>query len=208
MDSLELSKILGATCAALLLIFGTKTLIDMRLADHGAGPSEHTAAKTETKTDHAAPAAADATATPPAAPAATAPAAPVANAPAKPGGLDAAAVVKAIGAASADSGKATFNKCLACHTAEKGVGNKLGPNLWGVVGRPKGSIADFNGYSAGMKAKGGDWTFEELAHFVSGPSAFVTGTKMVFPGVKDPAALADLLAYIRTLADSPAELPK
>jgi cytochrome c len=58
-----------------------------------------------------------------------------------------------------------------------------------------------------MKAKGGEWTFVDLAGFVHGPKTWLPGTKMIFPGVSDPGELADLLAYVRTLADSPAPLP-
>jgi cytochrome c len=58
-----------------------------------------------------------------------------------------------------------------------------------------------------MKTKGGDWTYADLAGFVHSPKGWLPGTKMIFPGVSDPAELADLLAYIRTLADSPAPLP-
>ena len=64
----------------------------------------------------------------------------------------------------------------------EGGPNKVGPNLWGVVGRPKASHEGFN-YSDAMKAKGGNWTPEDLASFVHGPKTFVPGTKMLFPGI-------------------------
>ena len=63
-------------------------------------------------------------------------------------------------------------------------------------------------YSAGMKAKGGDWTFEDINTFITNPAAFVSGTKMTFSGVPEAAKRADILAYLRTLSDSPVPLPK
>jgi cytochrome c len=59
-----------------------------------------------------------------------------------------------------------------------------------------------------MKAKGGTWTYEDLASFLHLPKAYVPGTKMAFPGIKDPAEIAGVVAYLRTLADAPAPLPK
>lgn len=200
MDSYELSKFAGAACLALLLIVGTRTLIDMRLADHGAGTQATHApegAAAPAKSGEEKKADAGEAAAP----------APAAGAPPK-AGIDVAKVVSMIGSANADSGKAAFAKCAACHTAVKDAGNKLGPNLWGIVGRARASIADFPGYSTAMKSKGGNWTFEDLAQFINSPSSLVQGTKMIFPGIKDPQALADILAYIRTLSDTPAELPK
>lgn len=109
--------------------------------------------------------------------------------------------------ADAKKGEADTKPCQACHNFEKGAGVKIGPPLWGVVGRPKGSVPGFD-YSAGMKAKGGNWTFEDLNTFITNPAAFVSGTKMTFSGVPDAAKRADILAYLRTLSDNPEPLPK
>ncbi|MGO9005060.1 MAG: c-type cytochrome [Beijerinckiaceae bacterium] len=105
-------------------------------------------------------------------------------------------------------GQADTKACQSCHNFEKGAGAKIGPPLYGVVDRPKGSIAGFS-YSDGMKAKGGSWTFEDLNSFITDPKAYVSGTKMsAFGGEKDAHKRADILAYLRTLSDAPAPLPK
>jgi cytochrome c len=103
-------------------------------------------------------------------------------------------------------GEADTHVCQSCHSFEKGAGAKVGPPLYGVVGRPKGSIASF-GYSEGMKGKGGDWTYQDLYTFITKPSAFVSGTKMTYPGEPEPQKRADILAYLQTLSDKPVPFP-
>ena len=187
MDSFELTKIAGAVLAALLLIFVPKTAIDIARNGHGAhGPVAGgftLPAATEAaggKSEAGAPAAA---------------------------AFDPAQVVAALATAKPGNGQGTFKKCLACHTADKAAASKAGPNLWDVVGRARASRSDRNGYSEAMKAKTGEWTYADLAGFLHAPKAWLPGTKMIFNGVSDPADLADLIAYIRTLADTPHPLP-
>ena len=108
--------------------------------------------------------------------------------------------------ASATGGQATFKRCATCHSSDKGGKTMTGPNLWGVVGRPKASVAGFN-YSEALKSKGGEWSYEDLASYLHDPRAFAPGNRMAFAGVKDNAELADLLVYLRTLGDSPPPLP-
>jgi cytochrome c len=103
-------------------------------------------------------------------------------------------------------GEADAKPCTACHNFEKGAAAKVGPPLWGVVDRPKGSVPGF-AYSDAMKAKGGTWTFEELDKFINNPKTYVAGTKMAYAGEKDEAKEADILAYLRTLSDNPVPLP-
>jgi len=184
MDTIELMKIVTPVLCAFLLMFGSRTAIELSVAEH-PGAAE-TGYKLPEPAAEPKPAAGDA---PPAA-----------------GGFSAAAVLGLLPKASAENGKSNFSKCQACHNIDKGGANAVGPNLWSVVGR---KIAGHQGfaYSDGLKAKGGDWTFENLANFLHNPKAFAPGTKMTFAGIPDAAQLADVLAYLRGQADSPAPMP-
>lgn len=98
-------------------------------------------------------------------------------------------------------------KCTTCHNGEKGGGNKVGPHLWGVVNRKVASVGDFS-YSAGMKSHGDKtWNFDELNHFLWGPSKWVPGTMMSFAGVQKDQERANLIAFLNSNSDSPAKLP-
>ena len=107
-------------------------------------------------------------------------------------------------------GEALFKKCASCHTAEKGAGNKVGPNLYGVVGRPIAHLSDF-GYSTAIKdfSEGGKqvWDFEHLNHFLAAPKKYIKGTAMGFAGDKKDAERADIMAYLNSKSDSPLPLP-
>jgi len=106
-------------------------------------------------------------------------------------------------------GEKAAAKCGACHNFAEGAGAKVGPDLYGVVDRPKGSFPGFS-YSAAMKehaAKGEKWTFEEIDHFIANPRAYMKGTIMSFAGVAKPEERADIIAYLRTLSHNPVPLP-
>ena len=105
------------------------------------------------------------------------------------------------------AGEKVFKKCAACHTAEQGGANKVGPNLWGIVGHAPASVAGF-AYSDAMSGKGGTWTLESLNEFLADPKGVVPGTKMSFAGIKKPDQRADLLLYLRSLSASPVPLPE
>src|SRR6185437_9789427 len=112
-----------------------------------------------------------------------------------------------LASASVDRGKQTARQCQACHTFEKGGPNRIGPNLWGIVDRPRASEAGFS-YSDAMKKKGGKWTFDELNKFLIHPQGYIPGTHMTFAGLPRDAQRADVIDFLHTLADSPVPLPK
>jgi len=112
-----------------------------------------------------------------------------------------------LASASVERGQQIAKQCQACHTFEKGGPNRVGPNLWGIVDRPRASHPGFN-YSAAMKAKGGNWTFDELNKFLTHPQGYIPGTAMTFAGLSRETQRADLVDYLHTLADNPVPLPK
>ena len=112
----------------------------------------------------------------------------------------------AIPMADAMQGAMIAERCGACHDWTKGGPNKIGPNLYGVVGRPRASHPGFE-YSAAMKAKGGTWTYPDLFTFLRQPALFVSGTKMSFAGLPNPKDRLDVIAFLRMQADTPSPLP-
>ena len=104
------------------------------------------------------------------------------------------------------AGKTTSGKCEQCHDTSSAATNKIGPALYGVVGRNRATVAGFE-YSAAMKAKGGSWTYDELFKFLKSPGAYIVGTKMSFAGLSKAEDRINLIAFLRTNAASPVAIP-
>jgi len=179
MDSFELNKILGAVLATCLVLLTLNITANAIFAPHKPAKPGYDIAVQE--------------ATPAGKP----------GAPAEPE----VPLGKLFAAADTGRGEASAKKCVACHTFGKGEPNRVGPNLYGIVGRAKASVAGFN-YSAAMKAKGGNWTIEELNAFVQNPKTSVPGTNMTFAGIPRATERADLITYMNSKSDSPVQLPK
>jgi cytochrome c len=105
------------------------------------------------------------------------------------------------------AGAQVFNKCMACHNADKGGANQLGPNLWGVLGEPIGQGKGF-AFSDALSKKGGTWNWDNLSQWLTSPRNFAPGTKMTFAGLSNPQDRANVMAFLNTKSDSPQPMPK
>jgi len=135
----------------------------------------------------------------------------VAQAPSKPSAGEASAATPAqpaapekplpVRLASADpaKGEDVAKKCASCHTFNQGGPTRVGPNLYGVLGRAKASVAGF-AYSDALKKLGGDWSYADLDKWLEKPAAMVPGTKMTFAGIDDGQQRADVIAYLKTVS--------
>ena len=116
-------------------------------------------------------------------------------------------IEKLLASASVEKGQAAAKVCQTCHTFEKGGPNKVGPNLYGIVGDHRGEGRGGFNFSAAMKAKGGTWSVDDLNQFIDNPKGFIPGTAMGFAGIKKDSQRADVIAYLNSLSDNPKPLP-
>ncbi len=177
MDSFELNKILGAVLGSCLLLLVTSFAAGAIFSpEKAAKPGFEIAVKEQAGDEKAA-----------------------AAAPPEP-------IEKLLQTASVQKGEQAAKKCAACHDFAKGGPNKVGPNLFAIVGDKKGEGRGFN-FSAAMKAKGGTWTIDDLNQFIDNPKGFVPGTAMGFAGIQKGSERADVIAYLNSLSDNPQPLP-
>ena len=129
----------------------------------------------------------------------------------KPGAAPAAPaeepIANALASASVQRGADIAKQCQACHNLQEGQGAKVGPDLYGVVGRKIASVAGFN-YTSALKAKSGTWDFDTLNTWLTKPAAFAPGTAMTFAGLSSEKQRADVIDYLDSLATNPVPLPK
>jgi len=111
--------------------------------------------------------------------------------------------------ASADpaKGEQVFKKCAACHNADNGGANALGPNLWGVLGEPIGKGAHGFAFSEALAGKGGNWDWDSLSQWLANPKKFAPGTKMTFAGLSKPEDRANVIAFLNARSDAPRPMP-
>jgi cytochrome c len=182
MNSFELNKILGAllgTCLVLVAMHIATGAIFTPQAP--AKPGYEIAVKEEQPKPGAAPAA---------------PAAPAEE-----------LIANVLASASVQRGAEIAKQCQACHNLQEGQGAKVGPDLYGVVGRKIASVPNFN-YTPALKAKSGTWDFDTLNTWLTKPAAFAPGTAMTFAGLSSEKQRADVIDYLDSLSTNPVPLPK
>lgn len=169
MDSFEFNKLAGAVLAALLAIFGTRTLVHELRHDKKVDNPGYVVEV------------------------ASADAAKTGGEPAE--AIDFSALLAKADVAAGDK---LFKKCSACHTRDEGGANRVGPNLHGIAERDIASVSGF-AYSKALQEKEGGWTVDALNAFIENPKKYAKGTKMSYGGMKKPAQRADLIKYLQSL---------
>ena len=123
----------------------------------------------------------------------------------KTGSTNSGNIMALFASTSAAEGIKVFKKCAACHSIAQNGGNKIGPALWGIIGRNAGSVSDYK-YSKAMVAHGKQWTFEEMNSFLIKPKEWIKGTKMSFAGLKNANERAAVILYMNENSDNPLPL--
>src|SRR5262245_50285392 len=179
MKHYRLNQIAMAVLGALLLIFGTKTLINIAFEEHEPEkPGFEVATKQGEKATE------------------------------KPAAAAVSDLPALLAKADAAKGEATAAICKACHSFDAGTPSPIGPNLHNVVGRKIASVEGFN-YTPALKAHAGEvWTYENLNHWLTNPQAFAAGTTMAFPGIPDTKQRADVIMFLRSKTENPPPLPQ
>ena len=185
MDSWEFNKIAAAVLTALLVVFGGREIVHVSQGKHGKDGAEIGYKLPVEVADASKQAGAGE---------------------AKKEGVDFVKIAGLMQTASVDAGASGFKKCSTCHTPNKGGKNGTGPNLWNIVNQEIGKVDDFK-YSKAMASKEGAWDYEALANFLHKPKKWLKGTKMAFGGIRNDQDIADMLVYLRSLSDTPSDLP-
>lgn len=186
MDSFELNKIAGAVLATLLVYLGIQTLGDTIFDNQTPNPQAYIVEGVAQETLNVSASGVET----------------IENAP-----VIVPDVVAMIATASIEKGARVAKKCVSCHSFEKGGANRIGPALYNVVNRNIGSVAGFN-YSKKLNTLDGTWDYAALNSFLLSPKKYAAGTKMAFAGLRKPSDRAAIIAYLRSMADTPAPLTK
>jgi cytochrome c len=182
MDTFYFNKIAGAVLASLLVLVGVNTAIQLF---YPKGTADLSKGRIVVAPEAAAPE-------------------PTTTTAAKPEEKE-PPVESVLASANADAGKNAAKACGTCHNWTKGAGAKIGPDLYGVVGREIGKEPGFS-YSNALQGKGGKWTAQSLYEWLKDPKAFIPGNKMTFPGIKSPQERANIIAFLDKQSDNPVPL--
>ena len=180
MDSFYFNKVAGAVLGSLLVLVGVNTAIHLF---YPKGTSNLSKGRIVVAPEAAAPGPAT---------------------PAKPEEKE-PPIASLLASANAEAGQNAAKACGACHNWTKGAGAKIGPDLYGVVGRDIGKAVGFS-YSNALQGKGGKWTFQSLYEWLKDPKAFSPGNKMAFAGIKNPQERANIIAFLDKQSDNPVPL--
>ena len=111
-----------------------------------------------------------------------------------------------LASADAAKGENVFKKCAACHNADPGGANALGPNLYGVMGNPVAAHPGY-AYSPALKGVGGAWDWDKMSAWLTNPKKFAPGNKMTFAGLGNPQDRADVMAFLNSRDTAPLPVP-